>query len=41
VTIIISLVADLVLLPVMLHYYESWRRGIPVARPVARNVVTE
>jgi predicted RND superfamily exporter protein len=40
-TIVISLVADLVLLPVMLRYYETWRRGFPVAAPIARDAITE
>jgi predicted RND superfamily exporter protein len=40
-TIIISLAADLVLLPVMLRYYESWRRGMPAVGRLARDVVVE
>jgi predicted RND superfamily exporter protein len=40
-TIAIALVADLVLLPVMLRYYESWRRGVGVVRPVAGGVIAD
>ena len=40
-TIVISLVADLVLLPVMLRYYETWRRGVPVAARITGDAITE
>jgi predicted RND superfamily exporter protein len=40
-TIVISLIADLVLLPVMLRYYETWRGGVSVPARMTGDVLTD